>query len=129
VAERPPVARGAGSQRGHTSLRRLAEQLVAPRLAGASPRLRAALRRRALATLTQPHLANHVVFHVFHTPAIAAASKRVFGIRASTFRRLRAEGLSPAQIGARGGAAATRCAAPCVACSASARPAPCGSAR
>jgi hypothetical protein len=90
-------------KRGHDSLRELADQLVAPRLAGASPRLRAALRRRALATLTQPHLANHVVFHVFHTPAIAAASKRVFGVRAATFRRLRAQGLSPAQIGARGG--------------------------
>lgn len=97
-------------RRGHASLRRLAERLVAPRLAGASPRLRAALRRRALATLTQPHLANHVVFHVFHTPAIATASSRVFGVRPATFRRLRAAGLSPAAIGARGGrgAAAVR---------------------
>ena len=93
-------------RRGHDSLRVLAGRLVAPRLAAASPALRAALRRRALATLTQPHLGNHVFFHVFHTPAIAQASARVFGVRAATFRRLRAEGLSPAAIGARGGRSA-----------------------
>ena len=88
--------------RGHASLRRLAEQLVA----GTPARHRAVRRRRALDTLTQPHLANHVVFHIFHTPAIAAASTRVFGVRPQTFRRLRAQGLSPAAIGARGGRSA-----------------------
>ena len=86
-------------RRGHRDLRRLAAQLVQDRPASRRP----TLRRRALATLTQPHLGNHVIFHVFHTPAIASASKRVFGVRASTFRRLRAQGLSPARIGARGG--------------------------
>ena len=88
--------------RGHTSLRRLAGRLVA----GTPARHRPARRRRALDTLTQPHLANHVVFHVFHTPAIASASARVFGVRPRTFRRLRARGLSPAAIGARGGRSA-----------------------
>lgn len=80
--------------RGHRSLRALAA-----RLGGRS----AVRRRRALDTLTQPHLANHVLFHVFHTPAIANASARVFGVRPATFRRLRIQGLSPARIGARGG--------------------------
>lgn len=89
-------------ERGHRSLRVLADRLVA----GAPARRRATLRRRALATLTQPHLANHVVFHIFHTPAIADASARVFGVRPQTFRRLRAQGLSPAAIGARGGRSA-----------------------
>lgn len=88
--------------RGHVSLRRLAARLVA----GTPARHRATLRRRALDTLTQPHLANHVVFHIFHTPAIASASARVFGVRPATFRRLRAQGLSPAAIGARGGRSA-----------------------
>lgn len=87
-------------EHGVRSLRALADELVAPRLAGRTAAQRVALRRRALATLTQPHLGNHVLFHVFHTPAIAADAKRVFGVRAVTFRRLRAEGSSPARIGA-----------------------------
>src|SRR4051812_2889461 len=51
---------------GVHSLRGLAAQLVAPRGG-------AVLRARALDTLTQPHLARHVLFHVFHTPAVAQA--------------------------------------------------------
>ena len=90
-------------RRGHRSLRVLADELVAPRLRGATPARRRMLRRRSLDLLTQAHLANHVVFHIFHTPAIAQASPRVFGVRPATFRRLRAAGLSPAAIGARGG--------------------------
>jgi hypothetical protein len=93
-------------ERGHRSLRELADRLVAPRLRGASAAKRRTLRARALATLTQPHLGNHVVFHVFHTPAIASAAPRVFGVTARTFRRLRALGWSPARIGARGGRSA-----------------------
>ena len=89
-------------QRGHASLRALADELVR----GAPVARRATLRRRALDTLTQPHLANHVLFHIFHTPAIADASPRVFGVRPATFRKLRAQGLSPAAIGARGGRSA-----------------------
>ena len=93
-------------RRGHRSLRVLADRLVAPRLRGASSAKRRTLRARALATLTQPHLGNHVVFHVFHTPAIASAAPRVFGVTPATFRRLRAAGWSPARIGARGGRSA-----------------------
>jgi hypothetical protein len=81
-------------ERGVTSLRALAVQLAGPN------RRR---QQRALDTLTQPHLANHVLFHIFHTPAIAVESRRVFGVRPATFRTLRVQGLSPAAIGKRGG--------------------------
>jgi hypothetical protein len=65
--------------------------------------MRPVLERRALDTLTQAHLSNHVIFHVFHTPAIADNAKRVFGLRPASFRRLRDSGLSPARIAERGG--------------------------
>jgi hypothetical protein len=94
--------------RGIRSQRTLAERLVAPRLRGASPRLRRVLRIRALAMLTQAHLANHVLFHIFHTPAIPDAAAEVFGISPSAFRRLRDSGTSPQAIGARHGRTAAR---------------------
>ncbi|HWT92572.1 MAG TPA: hypothetical protein VN238_06220, partial [Solirubrobacteraceae bacterium] len=90
-------------QHGVTSLRKLADDLLAPRLRGLSGKQRRVLRDRALSTLTQPHLGNHVMFHVFHTPAIASDARRIFGVRAATFRTLRSQGRSPVQIGAAGG--------------------------
>ena len=89
--------------RGWTSQRRLAHALVAPRLKGVRPAMRSVLERRALETLTQAHLSNHVIFHVFHTPAIADHAKTLFGLRPATFRHLRDSGLSPATIAQRGG--------------------------
>ena len=65
--------------------------------------MRPVLERRALETLTQGHLSNHVVFHVFHTPAIADHARTLFGLRPATFRHLRDSGLSPATIAQRGG--------------------------
>jgi hypothetical protein len=88
---------------GWTSQRKLAHALVAPRLKSVRPAMRPVLERRALDTLTQAHLSNHVLFHVFHTPAIAEHAKTVFGLRPATFRRLRDSGLSPAGIAQRGG--------------------------
>lgn len=88
---------------GWTSQRKLAHALVAPRLKSVRPAMRPVLERRALDTLTQAHLSNHVLFHVFHTPAIADHAKTVFGLRPATFRRLRDSGLSPARIAQRGG--------------------------
>jgi hypothetical protein len=88
---------------GWTSQRRLAHALVAPRLKAVRPAMRAVLERRALETLTQGHLSNHVIFHVFHTPAIADDAKSVFGLRPATFRHLRNSGLSPTTIAQRGG--------------------------
>src|SRR3954463_10255805 len=67
------------------------------------PEMRAVLERRALETLTQGHLSNHVIFHVFHTPAIAEHAPTNFGLRPATFRHLRDSGLSPATIAQRGG--------------------------
>ena len=61
--------------RGWTSQRKLAHALVAPRLKAVRPAMRAVLERRALETLTQGHLSNHMIFHVFHTPAIADHAK------------------------------------------------------
>lgn len=88
---------------GWTSQRALAHALVAPRLKGVPPAMRAVLERRALDTLTQAHLSNHVIFHVFHTPAIADNARTIFGLRPATFRHLRDSGLSPARIAERGG--------------------------
>ena len=90
-------------KRGWTSQRKLAHALVAPRLKAVRPAMRAVLERRALETLTQGHLSNHMIFHVFHTPAIADHAKSVFGLRPATFRHLRDSGLSPAVIAQRGG--------------------------
>jgi signal transduction histidine kinase len=89
--------------RGWTSQRTLAHALVAPRLKVLRPALRSVLERRALETLTQGHLSNHVIFHVFHTPAIADHARTIFGLRPETFRHLRDGGLSPATIAQRGG--------------------------
>ena len=89
--------------RGWSSQRELARALVAPRLKGVRPAMRGVLARRALETLTQGHLSNHVIFHVFHTPAIADHARTIFGLRPATFRHLRNSGLSPATIAQRGG--------------------------
>ena len=89
-------------KRGWTSQRKLARALVAPRLKDVRPAMRAVLERRALETLTQGHLSNHVIFHVFHTPAIADHARTIFGLRPATFRQLRNSGLSPATIAQRG---------------------------
>lgn len=88
---------------GWPSQRKLAHALVAPRLKSVRPSMRRVLERRALDTLTQPHMANHVIFHVFHTPAIADHATTIFGMKPSTFRHLRNSGLSPTTIAQRGG--------------------------
>jgi hypothetical protein len=84
----------------------IAHRLVAPRLAHVPARMRPVLERRARDMLTQAHLSRHVVFHVFHTPAIPAHAHAIFGLTPSRFRALRDSGLSPTRIGARGGRSA-----------------------
>jgi hypothetical protein len=92
---------GALAQRhGVHSLRAFAARLVATRHVTAAQRR--VLRARALDTLTQAHLARHMFFHVFHTPAVAGGARGVFGVSPATFRRLRNQGLSPVSIGAHG---------------------------
>ena len=85
-------------RRGFTDLRALAARLVATRRV--SKARRRVLTRRALDTLTQAHLARHVLFHVYHTTALAPAAPRVFGVSQARFVRLRNVGWSPARIGA-----------------------------
>jgi hypothetical protein len=80
----------------------LARRLLAPRLAQVRPAMRPVLQRRAQDVLTQAHLSRHVIFHVFHTPAIPHAAKGIFGMSPTRFRRLRDGGRSPVAIGAVG---------------------------
>ena len=84
----------------------IAHALVAPRLAGVRPAMRPVLQKRAERLLTQAHLSRHVLFHVFHTPAIPSAAKGVFGVSPARFRTLRDSALTPVAIGARGGKSA-----------------------
>ena len=73
LAGRPPHARGARRRHGHRDLRALAGR--------SSPRAPTSARGAAGGrstpshdTLSQAHLARHVLFHVFHSPALATAS-------------------------------------------------------
>ena len=92
-----------GRRRGWRSNDRLATALLAPRARHASRALRRRLRRRTLLTLTQPHLARHVFFHIFHTPAIPDASRSLLSIAPPVFRALRDGGLSPLRMAALAG--------------------------
>jgi hypothetical protein len=56
--------------------------------------------------LTQAHLSRHVIFHVFHTPAIPQSAHAIFGVSASRFRTLRDRAMTPVAIGAAGGRSA-----------------------
>lgn len=101
------LARG----RGWRSARSLAIALLAPRAHTLSrPELRT-LRRRALTTLTQPHLARHVFFHVFHTPAIPDAARSLLDMSPGQFRALRDGGMSPLRMAAISGRSADALAA------------------
>jgi hypothetical protein len=84
----------------------LAHRLVAPRLAHVPRALRPVLEARARTVLTQAHLSRHVIFHVFHTPAIPANAHAVFGVSPARFRTLRDTAMTPIAIGARGGRSA-----------------------
>jgi hypothetical protein len=88
------------------STARLAHTLVAPRLAHVRPAMRPVLERRARTMLTQAHLSRHVIFHVFHTPAIPRDARAIFGLSPARFRTLRNSAMTPLAIGARGGRSA-----------------------
>ncbi len=88
------------------STARLAHTLVAPRLAHVRPAMRPVLERRARTMLTQAHLSRHVIFHVFHTPAIPRNARAIFGLSPARFRTLRDRAMTPLAIGARGGRSA-----------------------
>jgi hypothetical protein len=88
------------------SAAQLAHRLVAPRLVHVRPAMRPVLERRAQTMLTQAHLSRHVIFHVFHTPAIPQRARAIFGLSPARFRALRNSAMTPLAIGARGGRSA-----------------------
>ncbi len=84
------------AKRGYHDMPRLAAKLVQTRRVSSG--MRHVLIGRTLDTLTQPHLARHVLFHPFHTSALAPAAKQVFGVSPTTFVCLRNKGKSPVTI-------------------------------
>ena len=78
----------------------LARELVAPwRGKLADPSRLALLERRALRTLTQGHLAQHVFFHSLHQNAVPDNARAIFGTASREhFQLLRRSELSPLQI-------------------------------
>jgi hypothetical protein len=88
------------------SASQIAHALVAPRLAHVRRSMRPVLEQRARTMLTQAHLSRHVIFHVFHTPAIPEHARGVFGVSPARFRTLRDRAMTPIAIGAVGGRSA-----------------------
>jgi Tol biopolymer transport system component/plastocyanin len=78
---------------------KLAQALVAPREKSLSARRIGELRRTALRTLTQGHLAQHVFFHSLHQFAIPSEAPAIFGVSDAEFRVLRRGEQSPLEIG------------------------------
>jgi Tol biopolymer transport system component len=86
------------AQRGWEA-RALARALVAPwRGKLREPHRLAVLETRALRTLTQGHLAQHIFFHSLHQDAIPDAAPEIFGTSTERFRFLRRSELSPLMI-------------------------------
>src|SRR4051794_7297869 len=77
----------------------LAAALVAPRAHDVRPGTLALLRTRAKRTLTQGHLAQHLLFHSLHQFAIPSAAPEIFGVTDAAFRELRRREQSPLEIG------------------------------
>src|SRR4051794_14366999 len=75
----------------------LARELVAPWHLR-DPKRRAVLESRALRTLTQGHLSQHIFFHSLHQNAIPDAAPKIFGTSTARFRDLRRSELSPLMI-------------------------------
>jgi len=95
-------------KRGFRDQRSLARRLVAARADHPTGARRRMLERRALDTLTQAHLARHVLFHIYHSPAVATSAKRLFGVSKARYKRLRDTGLSPRRVAAAGGRSETQ---------------------
>jgi hypothetical protein len=95
------------ARHGYRDRHALAARLLAPRLHGLPATMRRRLRSRALDMLTQAHLARHVLFHIYHTPAVARHARAIFGMGPQRYRALRDSGLSPLRIAARGGISPT----------------------
>src|SRR6185503_4051893 len=86
------------ARHGWPDPRRLAAALVAPDAARVGAHRAAVLRARALRTITQGHLAQHLFFHSLHQFGIASEAPAIFGVGDMEFRRLRRAELSPLAI-------------------------------
>jgi Tol biopolymer transport system component len=78
---------------------KLAAALVAPRSRTVPAATLAVLRGRALRTITQGHLAQHLFFHSLHQFAIPSEAPEIFGVTDAEFRGLRRGEQSPLDIG------------------------------
>lgn len=58
--------------------------------------------RRAHRTMTQGHLAQHMLFHTMHHPAIGVEAPRLFGVAPSHYMLRRLNGRSPVRIAGAG---------------------------
>jgi hypothetical protein len=85
------------------NLKALARHLTR-RFDGRVPKRRlGALRWRTERMLTQGHLAQHVLYHTFHGPAVPAHAEQLFGITRDVFLAARQQGFSPIQLALRVG--------------------------
>lgn len=82
----------------------LLARFLTRRLVGRVTRSRLAdLRWRTERVLTQGHLAQHVLFHSFHGPAIPAHAEQLFGVSRRTYVAARQAGLTPNALALRDG--------------------------
>jgi hypothetical protein len=91
------------AHRRHENVKALARHLTR-RFDGRVPAKRLALLRwRTERMFTQGHLAQHVLFHTMHGPAVPAHAREIFGITREAFLAARQAGLSPNEIAVRAG--------------------------
>src|SRR3954451_25097652 len=74
-------------KRGFRSQRALAKRLVAARGGHISAARRRMLEQRALDTLTQAPPPRHVLFHIYHSPAVATAAPHVLGMSTARYKK------------------------------------------
>lgn len=86
------------ARKGWKDPEKLAATLVAPRAASVTPAELQRLQQRAVRTITQGHLAQHVFFHSLHQFALPSAAPELFGVTDAQFRELRRAELSPLAI-------------------------------
>ncbi|HEX2086097.1 MAG TPA: hypothetical protein VHF89_10475 [Solirubrobacteraceae bacterium] len=84
----------------------LGERLLAPRRAHVGAALWRVLRARTERVLTQGHLAEHMLGHVFHHWAIWRDPARSFGVARARYEAI--EHLAPVEVARRGGLTAAR---------------------
>lgn len=86
----------------------VAQDLVSAWAGDAPARHQALLVDRALRTLTEGHLAQHVFFHLAHYPAVALRARTVFGIAPLSYQRFRLAGWTPSEIAGHHGRTSAR---------------------